>query len=269
MGIILGNILGDHPALGEWAILSAYRGSIAHGMYVPSTDPNSLDDKDVMAVCVPPLDYYFGLKEFVSGGTEEIKRDEWDIVVYEARKFIRLLARGNPNVLMMLWLDDQFYLKVTDAGRLLLDNRRLFVGRHVYPAFVGYARSQLHKMTHLGFEGYMGAKRKGLVEKYGYDCKNAAHLIRLLRMGIEFLRNGQLYVHRQDAEQLLAIKRGEWALEQVKAEAEQGFKTAEEAYSSSTLPTGPDMDRINELAVEVVQLALEARNHKKKLRRDL
>ncbi|MBI5603935.1 MAG: nucleotidyltransferase domain-containing protein [Deltaproteobacteria bacterium] len=249
-----------HPSLGEWAILSAYRGSIAHGLYVPSADPNSIDDKDVMAVCVPPLDYYFGLKEFGSRGTKEIKQNEWDIVVYEVRKFIRLLARGNPNVLMMLWLDRSDYLKVTEAGRLLLDNRQIFVGRHVYQAFAGYARSQLYKMTHLGFQGYMGAKRKNLVERYGYDCKNAAHLIRLLRMGIEFLRDGQLQVRRHDAEQLLAIKRGEWTLEQVKAEAEQGFQRAEEAYSASPLPPGPDMDRINELAVETVRLALEARN---------
>lgn len=254
------NILEAHPSLDEWAILSAYRGSIAHGMYVPSTDPDSIDDKDVMAVCVPPLDYYFGLKEFGSRGTKEIKQDEWDIVVYEARKFIRLLARGNPNVLMMLWLDRPDYLKVTEAGRLILDNRRLFVGRHVYQAFVGYARSQLHKMTHLGFQGYMGAKRKGLVERYGYDCKNAAHLIRLLRMGIEFLRDGRLQVRRPDAEQLLAIKRGEWTLEQVQAEAERSFQRAEDAHSASTLPPGPDMDRINDLAIETVRLALEARN---------
>ncbi|MBI4764000.1 MAG: nucleotidyltransferase domain-containing protein [Deltaproteobacteria bacterium] len=252
-------ILKAHPSLDEWAVLSAYRGSIAHGMYVPSSNPDSIDDRDVMAVCIPPLDFYFGLKEFGSGGTEEIKQDEWDIVVYEVRKFIRLLARGNPNVLMMLWLDPPDYLKVSEAGQLLLDNRHLFVGRHVYQAFIGYARSQLHKMTHFGFQGYMGTKRKKLVERFGYDCKNAAHLIRLLRMGIEFLRCGQLLVRRPDAEELLGIKRGEWTLEQVQTEAEKGFRKAEEAYSASSLPHGPDMERINKLAIEVVQMGLDGR----------
>ena len=29
-------------------IVLGYRGSISHGMYVPQTDPNSIDDKDVM-----------------------------------------------------------------------------------------------------------------------------------------------------------------------------------------------------------------------------
>lgn len=43
---------------------------------------------------------------------------------------------------------------------------------------------KLHKQH---FSGYMGEKRKAMVRKYQYDVKNAAHLIRLLRMGAEFL----------------------------------------------------------------------------------
>lgn len=57
----------------------------------------------------------------------------------------------------------------------------------------------------------MGERRKALVRRHGYDTKNAAHLIRLLRMGIEFLQSGELLVDRSghDAGELLAIKRGE------------------------------------------------------------
>lgn len=247
------DLVRDTPALGEWCILMAYRGSIAHGMYMPSSEPGSVDDKDVMAVCVPPLDYYYGLKEFGSRGTMEIKRGEWDIVIYEVRKFVRLLAQGNPNVLMMLWLEPNMYLKETGAGRMLVDARQLFVGKHVYKAFTGYAYGQLHRMTHMACEGYMGEKRKRLVEKFGYDTKNAAHLIRLLRMGAEFLVEGNLEVLRHDAPQLLEIKRGEWSLERVKAEAEHGFRAAEQAYIGSSLPANVDREKINKLCLEVVQ----------------
>ena len=213
------DIIQDNPELGLWSILSCYRGSIAHGMYITNSDPNSIDDKDAMYVIVPHIQYYFGLRTYGSQGTREIKRDEWDIVVYEARKFINLLMQGNPNVLMALWLEPNFYIKITPAGQLLIDHREVFVGKHVYRSFVGYAHGQLHRMIHTQFHGHMGAKRKNLVEKYGYDCKNAAHLIRLLRMGTEFLIDGQLYVLRHDASQLLEIKRGEWTLDQVMAEA--------------------------------------------------
>ena len=182
------DILAKNPCLDEWAILHAYRGSIAHGMYIPNSDPNSIDDKDTMAVCVPPKAYYFGYppgygsnEMFPVNGTKEIKEGKWDIVAYEARKFIGLLAQGNPNVLCMLWVDKQYVLKETAEGRLLRGERGIFVGKHVYHSFTGYAYGQLHRMTHFVGRGYMGEKRRGLVEKYGYDTKNAAHLIRLLR----------------------------------------------------------------------------------------
>jgi predicted nucleotidyltransferase len=254
------NILNETPGLSTWCILLMYRGSIAHGMYVPNSDPNSIDDKDVMAVCVPALDHYFGLKQFGARGTQEIKRDEWDIVIYEAKKFISLLLKGNPNVLSALWLEEKHYLHKTKAGQLLIDNRQLFVGKHVYRSFTGYAYSQLHRMTKFVFNGYMGEKRKQLVEKFGFDTKNAAHLIRLLRMGIEFLIDGVLYVERHDAQQLLQIKRGEWTLEQVKAEADRLFASAEQAYMNSKLPKNLDGQKINELCMAIIEETLLERH---------
>lgn len=246
------DILRDEPSLGRDCILHGYRGSIAHGTYEPSSDPNSIDDKDTMAFCVPPIDHYYGLAEYGSRGTREIKRGEWDIVVYEARKAIRLLAGGNPNVLSMLWLPDNLYIDVTAAGRLLLDNRDVFVGRHVYKPYVRYSTQQFQRMERGAYQGFMGAKRKALVDRYGYDAKSASHLIRLLRQGIEFLNDGAMTVQRYDASELLAIKHGEWTLEQVKDEARRLFRRAEEAYDRSTLPARPDRARVGELCVGVV-----------------
>ena len=253
------NINRENPGIWDWAFLHGYRGSIAHGTYEPSTEPNSIDDKDTMALCVPPLDYYFGLKQYGSRGTQEIKVNEWDIVVYEARKAISLLAGGNPNVLSILWLPENLYLKRTDAGNLLLGKRDIFVGRHVFKPFIGYAKQQLYKMEHGAHQGYMGEKRRSLVKKYGYDTKNAAHLIRLLRMGIEFLRDGELNVMRYDATELLAIKHGEWTLERIKSEADRLFKRAEDVYDNSTLPVAPDRNKVNQLCVEIVQMSFDSR----------
>lgn len=250
------DLLRENPGAGDWAFLHGYRGSVAHGMYTPSSDPDSIDDKDTMAFCVPPLDHYYGLSEFGSRGTQEIKRGEWDIVVYEARKALRLLAQGNPNVLSMLWLPPNMLIKSTPAGDLLLANRDLFVGRHVYKPFVGYAKQQLHKMENGAHNGYMGERRKALVARHGYDTKNAAHLIRLLRMGIEFLRDGELNVHRYDATELLSIKRGGWSLEHVKREADHLFRRAEEVYDRSTLPVAPDREAVNELCIEIVRMVV-------------
>lgn len=264
-------ILDAHKWLRDWSICTAYRGSVAHGMYVPPTDPNSIDDRDLMAIVVCPIDHYFGLREFGSRGTKEIMAPcldaaghelMWDIVGYEVRKFVSLLAKGNPNVLSMLWLPENCYLKRTDAFDLLVANRDAFATRRVYHAFVGYAHGQLHRMTHQKFEGYMGEKRKALVEKFGYDTKNAAHLIRILRMGAEFLKDGQMRVLREDATQLLEIKRGEWTLNDVKLEADRWFKNTEQSYLNSALPAEPDYGRVNALSVDVVSLAMGYLSHR-------
>jgi len=247
------DMIRENLGIGEWNIIHGYRGSIAHGMYIPNTDPFSADDKDTMGICAPPKEYYIGLKEFGSKGTKEIKRNEWDIVIYEVKKAIKLLEIGNPNILGLLWLDNKYYINITSAGQLLIDNRSLFVGKHVHRSFTGYAYSQLHRMEHFAFEGYMGSKRKEIIEKIGYDCKNAAHLIRLLRMGIEFLNDGALYVEREDAPQLLDIKRGKWTLDQVKFEADRLFKLSDEAYIRSKLPSKLDENKINQLCMDIIE----------------
>lgn len=113
------------------------------------------------------------------------------------------------------------------------------------------ARLEVIRIHAKHFQGYMGDKRKGLVRKHGYDTKNAAHLIRLTRMCIEFLKDGALDVFRTyDAETLKQIKGGAWTLEQVKTAAEELFLRADQAYKDSPLPEEPDWDAIDKLVID-------------------
>ena len=230
-------------------ILEGIRGSQAHGTYVPQ-HPDSVDDEDLMGVAVMPIDYYVGLNHFE---VQEIKEGRYDVVIYEIRKFIRLLLKQNPSVVMLLWLQDHYYTKRTELSELLIKNRDIFSSKKAYQAFSGYAYGQFKRMTHFqAYEGYMGAKRKALVDKYGYDTKNASHLIRLLKMGIEFLSSGQMNVFRHDNEMLIEIKYGKWKLEKVKDEAERLFKLADEAHMNSKLPSEPDYAKANELCERII-----------------
>jgi len=273
--------------LPDGLIMLGYRGSVAHNMYVPSNNPNSIDDKDILGVYIGPEEHYLGF-----GRQDVFERfiGEWDAVHYELKKFVGLLRKNNPNVLSMLWLDEMHYIFQSDIGRELIANRHLFASKMAYHSFSGYAHGQLKRMTHLNqealadinrraaileaegvsfedgvpklpagaqtelvektrqyealrskyFSGYMGNKRKSFVEKFGYDTKNAAHLIRILRMGIEFLTDGRMHVNREDRHELLAIKNGEWELERVQKEAEKLFDLAREANVRSSLPSEPD-----------------------------
>lgn len=232
------------------AILLGYRGSQAHGTYRPNTEANSTDDIDVMGVIVHPKEAYLG---FGRQETFERFEDPWDLVVYDVRHFVRLLVKQNPNVLAMLWLRPNDYLKVTPAGARLIEKRNLFVSREAYKSFTGYAYSQLHKMTHGAHQGYMGAKRKKLVEKFGYDTKNASHLIRLLKMGIEFLATGHLNVMREDNTYLVDIKNGQYPIQYVQDEAKRLFALAEEGLVRSKLPSTVDQAAAEQLLVSILE----------------
>jgi len=245
----------DKFNLEERTILLGRMGSHSHGTYIPPAD-GGIDDIDVMGICVPPKEYYYGLQDFEQVDTWV---DEYDIVIYEVRKVIRLLLKNNPNVLGLLWLRPEDYIEISPHGQLLIDNRDIFSSKLAFHSFTGYARGQLKRMTHHACKGYMGAKRKALVEKFGYDTKNAAHLIRLLRMGIEFIETGQLNVFRtRDADELKAIKRGEYMLFQLHIMADELFKRAEEVIKTSTLPDRPDKDKVEELLMEIVRAYLPA-----------
>lgn len=295
--------------LPEGLISLCWRGSVAHGMYVPKSDPDSIDDKDVMGVYVGPLEHYLG---FGRNDVYEKWEGEWDCVFYELKKFIGLLLNCNPNVLSLLWVKPNGTIYESSLGQRLRENRSIFVTKKAYHSFSGYAHDQFKKMVSFNQQaqelmaqleqqlisfgvdpdscddghslrrldgqpfvgattemmevvkryrgkrrryysgGYMGQKRRELVRRVGYDAKNAAHLIRLLRMGIEFLTEGTVHVERADATELLDIKRGTWPLEKVKSEAERLFGLAQEAYVRSSLPPEPDRSRAERLCVEMI-----------------
>lgn len=227
-------------------VLEGYRGSISHGVYVK----DYIDDKDIFGIFVPPKEYIIGLKKWEMYEKQE---GDLDILYYNIQKFFHLAMKGNPNTLSLLWLRPEYYTKVTEWGDLLIENRNIFVGKHCYHSFIGYAYGQLRRMEHFNYKGYMGEKRKQLVQKFGYDIKNAAHCIRILKMGIEFMVEGRLNVFRSDRQQLLGIKMGEWSLEQVKKEAEKLFDLAKESYVKSSLPIEPDYQKINSLLINIIE----------------
>jgi len=232
-------------------VLVGYRGSVAHNMYVPPENDMGTDDIDLMGVFMAPVTEYLGLK--TSKGTVESFVDEYDIVSYEFKKFVRLLLNCNPNVLSLLWLNKEHYVKSNFYGDALLNNRDLFLSKKVYKSYTGYAYSQLKKMTAYKCEGYMGQKRRRLIERFGFDTKMASHSLRLLSMSIETLNTGKLNVHRTaDVDVLLDIKMGRWRLDEVQSEADEMFRLAKEAYDGSELPDGPDYDAVETMVCEVM-----------------
>ena len=232
-------------------IVAAYVGSHSHGTYIPKEDAAGIDDVDILGSVLPPVDLLVGLDEW-QHWVEMI--DELDVTFFSLRKLVALWLKSNPNVLGLLWMRPEDFIVRSEPFERFRDARQAFVCTQVADAFGGYAMSQLRAIHKNRHEGYMGQKRRVLVERYGYDVKHAAHLVRLLRMAVEFLEEGTLNVYRMhDADQLRSIKRGEWELEQVQREAGELFARLEGLKERSTLPVKPDRGLANRLLIEVTE----------------
>jgi predicted nucleotidyltransferase len=236
----------------ENLILMGYRGSVAHNMYIPNTDPNSIDDIDLMGVFMAPVEHYIGITK--TKETVEKFIGKYDFVSYELIKFVKLLLKSNPNVLSLLWIKDNHYIERNIYGKLLLENRELFISKKAYNSYIGYATSQLLRMaSDKSYAGYMGNKRKKLVDRYGFDTKMASHAIRLLRMGIEYLETGKMEVYRiSDAKELIDIKLGKWSKKEVLSCSTDLFIKAKKIYEKSPLPTEPNYKSINDLVSNIL-----------------
>lgn len=100
--------------------------------------------------------------------------------------------------------------------------------------------------------------RATLEERFGYDTKHGAHLVRLLRMGLEIMQEGRVHVWRgdRDADELLAIRAGAWSYDRLITWADEVDAKLEGLYAESHLPREPDRVAIDRLCVTVVEAAL-------------
>jgi len=224
-------------------ILKCYAGSYSYGTNTPESD------EDFRGICIPPKNFLLGLDNF-----EQKEFNDRDEVIYSLKKFVKLALDNNPNILDVLFVEPNHIVFINEFGKELRDLRYEFLSKKVYKTYGGYAYSQLKRLTHIG----KNAKGKRLddIRKYGFSTKNAMHLIRLLRMGIEILIEGEVHVLRHDSKELLRIRRGEYSLEKIQEEAKRLQKLLDEAYVRTELPAKPNYKLINEWLIDVHERSL-------------
>jgi len=100
--------------------------------------------------------------------------------------------------------------------------------------------------------------RAELEAKYGFDSKNAMHLVRLLKMSSEILKEGKVVVKRPDADELLAIRNGAWSFDEMMEWSEKQHKELDEIYENKTyvVPYKPNRKAIDRLCIDMVEKAL-------------
>lgn len=84
-----------------------------------------------------------------------------------------------------------------------------------------------------------------------YDAKNMMHTFRLLHMAEEIASEGRIFVRRTDRDFLMNIREGKFEYEDLLLQAEEKVQLIEVLFEKSTLPQEPNLERLEELLVNV------------------
>ena len=190
-------------------------------------------DVDRRGIYLPPADLHWSL----AGVPEQLERPATEECYWEARKFLTLALKANPNILECLY--SPLVEKVTPLGEQLLAMRECFLSQMIFQTFNGYAMSQFKKIE-------QDLRNHGEVR-----WKHAMHLLRLLLTGAATLRQGRVPVHVEaHRDRLLAVKRGEQPWPDVNAWRRELHHDFEVALAATRLPERPDYEAANRFLVQ-------------------
>ena len=127
--------LREDKRLGKNIAYLTIAGSIAYGTNTENSDV------DVRGFAVEKIDSILTGKAF-----EQFDDDKTDTVIYGLRKYFKLCADCNPNVLELLGTKPEHVLYMSDAGKKVRDNAEIFLSKLAYQKFVGYATAQLRRL---------------------------------------------------------------------------------------------------------------------------
>lgn len=236
---------------GNQIILLGLGGSYAYGTETPSSD---LDIRGIACHSASEI--------LLEHGFEQYDDKPTDTVIFSLPKALKLLAGCNPNVIELLGLEPWQYLQMNEAGEMLIANRDMFLSKRCIKTFDGYARMQLFKLrSYIDGSAVRSeedvlqsvGKRNRAAINHGKLFKHAMHLFRLLLMGCDLLETGEVITCRRgDAEFLRKIRNGEILFDEdglpnkdfwdYRDSLLNRFKQAE---AKTSLPDGPDWERIN------------------------
>ena len=129
------DFLRTNPHLGDKIILLGLGGSHAYGTNVEGSDV------DIRGIALNNKKEVLLGKDF-----EQVIDTDTDTTVYSFAKIVKLLAEANPNTLEIIFQKPEHYLYLSELGKLLVDNRYIFLSKKCYYTFGGYARQQLRRL---------------------------------------------------------------------------------------------------------------------------
>ncbi len=248
---------GDHSWAEDTTILRCEVGSGLHG--IAEGTPN---DRDEMGVCIEPYQAACGLRApfeqhiYRTAAVREGRHDapskpgDLDLTLYSLRKWTRLALNGNPSVLLLLFAPSSHMVKIDALGTQLQQLAPAFISKQCGKAFLGYMQAQRQRLE--GTRGQKNVNRHDLVEKYGFDTKYAAHVLRLGIQGVELLSTGCLTLPMcTQRYHIIDVRQGKVGLSEVLQEAGELERQLKDLLDTSWLPTQPDTAKVERWMIDV------------------
>jgi len=205
-------------------------------------------DNDIRGILLPTIDECLSMK-----GLKDIRimNDKEDRVMYPIQKFFRLAVKSNPSVFEWLFVPQNCIRIMKPAGKLIRDNREIFLSKELYHRFKGFAHSEFASLTKLTSK--TGLKRKKQILKFGFSPKNAMNVIRLMEQGVELLETSYLSMPRPNAEYLKNIKRGKITYKEIVNLFNELLKKLEIARDNTKLPDEPQFEKADKLLINILK----------------
>ncbi len=135
----------------EKIILNSTSGSQLYG----TTTPDS--DVDYRGIFLPSKKYLYGLSRLIEESEKGtiIDKDKnnkntkhaIDVKYFELKKFINLASKCNPNILEMVFLNNENIIECTEEYEIIRNNSDKFLSKiFIYERFREYAKAQRYKM---------------------------------------------------------------------------------------------------------------------------
>lgn len=129
------DFLRTNPHICNKIVFLTLGGSHAYGTNIETSDV------DVRGCALNSKSDLLGLSSF-----EQVVNTSTDTTIYAFNKLVSLLISCNPNTIEMLGCKPEHYIQISDIGKEMIANRKLFLSQRAVASFGGYANQQLRRL---------------------------------------------------------------------------------------------------------------------------
>lgn len=232
-------------------------GSLAYGISTESSDI------DIYGFCIPDKHIIFPhiigiVPNFGHQGEsfeqfqehhiyKQDEQKEYDLIIFSIVKFFKLAMECNPNIIDSLYTPAECMTHCSQVGVMVRESRDLFLSKAAWKKFKGYAFGEMTDMLK-----EKTGKRKAMVDQFGYDLKNASHVLRLLDEIEQILVDGTIDLRRAK-EQLKFVRAGGMKLDEFKKAFASKEKVLDTLYANSRLREKPDEVALKQLLLNCLE----------------